>query len=204
MQRRHRAQPPRRRRARAGARRAACSRPDRDSRDTARSASAGRSSAGVPRGLLLPAVPLPLIEVAPAQRRDQLLRAPEVVAVVGLVASGQRHARRVMEVVVPHAVQAVAAVVGGARRGARPAARARRRSDVARPRAAARTRRPIAARTCSGDVVVDGVGGVEAQAVEVELVDPVAGVGDEELAHRARARAVEVQRLAPFVACRSR
>ena len=40
---------------------------------------------------------------------------------------------------------------------------------------------------------------VEAQAVEMKLVDPVAGVGDEELAHRRRVRAVEVDRVAPLV-----
>src|SRR4051794_1613704 len=47
-------------------------------------------------------------------------------------------------------------------------------------------------------VVVDGLGGVEPQAVDVELVHPVPGVGDEELADRARLRAVEVERLAPL------
>ena len=40
---------------------------------------------------------------------------------------------------------------------------------------------------------------VEAQAVEVKLVDPVAGVGDEELAHRPGVGAVEVDRVAPLV-----
>src|SRR5262245_47655890 len=41
---------------------------------------------------------------------------------------------------------------------------------------------------------------VEAQAVEMKLVDPVAGVADEELAHRTRVLAVEVQGFAPVVA----
>ena len=53
------------------------------------------------------------------------------------------------------------------------------------------------------DVVVGGVvnrlGRVEAQAVEVELVDPVSGVGDEELAHGTRIGAVEVEGVAPLV-----
>jgi hypothetical protein len=47
--------------------------------------------------------------------------------------------------------------------------------------------------------VVNGVRGVEPQPVEVVLVDPVAGVGDEVLAHAVRAIPVEVQRLAPFI-----
>ena len=46
---------------------------------------------------------------------------------------------------------------------------------------------------------MDRLRGVEAQPVEVELVDPVGGVGDEELAHRPGVRPVEIDRLAPLV-----
>ncbi len=42
--------------------------------------------------------------------------------------------------------------------------------------------------------------GVQAQAIDVELVHPVARVGDEEFAHRTALLAVEVDRLAPLVA----
>ena len=53
------------------------------------------------------------------------------------------------------------------------------------------------------DVVVGGVehllGGVEAEAVEVELLDPVAGVLDEELARRGGVVPVEVDGVAPLV-----
>ena len=108
-----------------------------------------------------------------------------VVAVVGLVASGQRHARVWWK-------SSFHSRRGRSRRslGGRDEARVLRLvlGDDQRSRAApaaARTRRPIAARMCSGDVVEDRLRRVEAQAVEVELVDPVAGVGDEELAHRA-------------------
>jgi hypothetical protein len=40
---------------------------------------------------------------------------------------------------------------------------------------------------------------VEPQPVEMELVNPVAGVGDEELTHRSSVRAVEIDRFAPLV-----
>jgi hypothetical protein len=42
-----------------------------------------------------------------------------------------------------------------------------------------------------------GVGGVEAQAVDVIFMRPVAGVGDEEIAHWRAARPIQVQRIAP-------
>src|SRR5208283_4362883 len=41
-------------------------------------------------------------------------------------------------------------------------------------------------------VVLDGVDGVEPQPVEMELVEPVFGVLDDEVAHRTRGRTVEV------------
>ena len=46
-------------------------------------------------------------------------------------------------------------------------------------------------------VVADGVDGVEAQAVEMELLQPVERVVDEEVAHDLAARGVEVDRRAP-------
>ena len=50
-----------------------------------------------------------------------------------------------------------------------------------------------------GGGVDDGLGGVDPETVEVELADPVDGVGDEELPHRARLGVVEVERLPPVV-----
>ena len=55
-------------------------------------------------------------------------------------------------------------------------------------RAASRTRRVMAARMCSGESSKICLRGVEPQAVEVVFVDPVGGVGEEELAHRAPIR----------------
>src|SRR5947209_12677264 len=102
-----------------------------------------------------------------------------------------------MKVVVPEAVESVAAAL--------------KRSDEARllrlvlgddERRSARRRRAHLARERSDDVVagivVDALRRVEAQAVEVELLDPVARVRDEELAHGPRVLAVEVDGLAPL------
>ena len=46
-------------------------------------------------------------------------------------------------------------------------------------------------------LVVDGVQGVQPQAVDMELIDPIAGVGNEELADRSAVGAVEVQGMPP-------
>ena len=46
-------------------------------------------------------------------------------------------------------------------------------------------------------IVVDLLRRVQAQAVEVKLVDPVRRVGCDEFAHRAAILAVEVDRVAP-------
>src|SRR5690242_12234126 len=40
---------------------------------------------------------------------------------------------------------------------------------------------------------------VQPQPIEMILVDPIAGIRQEELAHRAGIKAVEVDRLAPFI-----
>jgi hypothetical protein len=68
----------------------------------------GRCAATLP----LPGVPLALIEIAPPRRRDELARGASVVRVVGLAAAGERDAGAVMEVVVPHAVETIAALGG--------------------------------------------------------------------------------------------
>ena len=70
---------------------------------------------------------------------------------------------------------------------------------MARPRAASPHAPGDGRQDVLGRGVEDLLGGVEAQAVEVELLDPVAGVGQEELAHRAGVGAVEVDGLAPLV-----
>ena len=46
-------------------------------------------------------------------------------------------------------------------------------------------------------IVLDRVDGVEAQSVEMKFLDPIFGVLDEEVAHRARIRSVELDRVAP-------
>ena len=62
-------------------------------------------------------------------------------------------------------------------------------------------RRPGASRQGGHDMVlrliVDCVQGIQPQAVEMKLVDPIAGVGNEELADRAALGAIEVQGMPP-------
>ena len=153
----------------------------------------------MPRRFFCQAVPLPLVEVAVLGRRDELLRRAAVVGVVGLVAAGQGD----------HGASGGSRRSTGRRGRSRPA-RAGAPGCVCCGSFSATTivDRPLAAaRTAPADlgedvrrgsgVVVDVLRGVEPQAVEVELVDPVGGVGDEELADRPGVGAVEVDRLAP-------
>ena len=148
--------------------------------------------------LLLPGIALALKQEAPADRRHQLLRVAEMVREVGFVVAGQRDDRAVVEVVVPERVQPVAAAI-----------RRTHQLRLLRLVLGDQERRALAARLAHaprdrrhqmfGRGVVDLLGRVQAQAVEVEFVDPVGGVLDEQLARRAGVVAVEVQRRAPLV-----
>jgi hypothetical protein len=60
--------------------------------------------------LLLPLVPLPLIQEAVFRGGDELLRAPPIVGVIGLVVPDVRDHGAVMKVVIPESVQAIATV----------------------------------------------------------------------------------------------
>ncbi len=47
-------------------------------------------------------------------------------------------------------------------------------------------------------VIEDGLGGIQAQAVEMELADPIAGIGEIEIAHRPAIVGVEIDGRAPI------
>ena len=69
-----------------------------------------------------------------------------------------------------------------------------------RPALAVRCASRLMAQDMFGGIVQDRLRGVGAQAVEMELVDPVTSIGDEKISHRSRIGVVEVDRLAPFIA----
>ncbi len=131
----------------------------------------------------LPGVELPLKEVAVFGRGNELLRVAVVVGVVGFVPAGQGDDGAVMPVVVPEAVESAAAagdrpdefgllrlVLGDEDDGTLPCRDACGLSDF---------REDVWLR-----VVVNILGGIETEAVEMKFLDPVARVGDEEFAHR--------------------
>ena len=148
---------------------------------------------------VLPVVPLPLEQIAVSRRRDQLLRRAPVVVVVGFAPAGQGDVRGMMEVVVPERVEAVAAIVQLGRGKAR-LLRFVLGDEKDFP---VHPRRPGLAGDPGNDVIGGGVeqrlGRIEAQAVEVELGDPVGGVFCDVVANRPAALAVEVRRVAPLV-----
>ena len=120
-----------------------------------------------------------------------------MVCVVGLAPPGERDQRAVVEVVVPERVESVAAA-GGRAGEARLLRLVLGDDDRLAP--ARRLAHPAGDR-CEDvfvGVVEDALRRVEAQAVHVELLDPVARVGDEELADVLGVRPVEVDRLAPL------
>ena len=146
-----------------------------------------RSRAGCAAALALPRVSLSL-EQEPALRcRQELLTRPPKVTVVRLANAGQRDAGRVVEVVVVEGVQPVSS----ARRGPHQAGVLPfvlgDDDDAAAARGGAR-----AAHERGEDVVgrrvEDLVRGVEPEAVEVILANPVLGAGEDELARGLRAR----------------
>ena len=158
----------------------------------------GRSRAGAPRRCRLPGIVLAL-EQEPVQRRGQpLAGGAAVVGRVGFVRAGQRHARRMVQVLVEDAVQAVAAV---RHRPHQPRVlrlvlgdddhRSRRRRLAGDPR---QRRQDVLGRD-----VEDLLRGVDAEAVDVELAHPVGDVRQHQLAHALAVRVVEVERLAPLV-----
>src|SRR6266850_6240123 len=69
-----------------------------------------QSKTGRAATLFLPGIPLPLVEVAPLERRDKLLGRAVIIGVIGLVAPGQRYHGAVVEVIVPEGIEAIAAL----------------------------------------------------------------------------------------------
>ena len=123
--------------------------------------------------------------------------APRVVGVIRFVASRGGHDRGVVQVVVPQRIEPEAA------RGLRPHEPHVLRlvlGDEDDARGAPPL--PDASRDSREDVfvraVVDALRGVEPQAVEVELANPVRGVLHDELADRRGAGPVEVDGVTPF------
>ena len=137
---------------------------------------------------------------------EALLRWCERVGIVGVVAvalAAGQHVRRVMPIVVPLRSRA-----HGLQRGIA----LEKAGDVGvvlqhqvhmalPPRPRTQRLRDLAADVLRG-AVIDGVHGVQAQAVHAELLDPVQRVVHEEVAHRAAVRAVERDRRAPGRAAR--
>ena len=157
----------------------------------------GRSSAGRAAPLLLPGVPLSLIQVAVLRGTTRTPAAIPCSRVVRLTPSGQSHDGRVVIVVVPQRVESIAAAVRGRARAASLAVRSRPRDRcVART---GRVARPFAPPpTASGLETRRGCPASRpAAGHRSELVDPVPGVLDEKLPRRRRP--LEVERLAPVV-----
>src|SRR5215475_5574450 len=67
----------------------------------------GRGAAPLP----LPRIALPLIEIAPLERRNKFLRCPLIVGVIGRTMPGERHHSTVVEIIAPECVEAISAAL---------------------------------------------------------------------------------------------
>ena len=157
-----------------------------------------------------PAVELP--RAPPAQRRmltligeavgqataEMLERRIGVVDVVAVALAGQAGVQAVVDVVVPLRRVAPGGAVGVAREKVRRVVVVLQdQVDVPAAGAPASHRRRQLVEEMRRRIVANRVHGVEAQAVEVKLVEPVQRVVDEEVAHDAAVLAVEIDRLRP-------
>src|SRR5262245_22953796 len=151
---------------------------------------AGRRGAEqrLPAPPVLPLTALALKQRSPLDGGDELLRAAPVISVITSVLPGERYPRAVVEIIAPYCVEPMAARLGGAdhvgeprpllgHHDGRPAPRGR-------PHATGDGREDMVLRA-----VMDAVGRVEPEAVEVELVDPVTSVREEILPHMRGGRA---------------
>src|SRR5665213_2822894 len=148
--------------------------------------------------LLLPSVPLALVEEAVLGGGDELARAAVIVAVIGFAAPGDGNHRGVVEIVVPQRVEAIPAGLGRAHHSG--VLRLVFGGDEGFAAACGSPHLPLDRRQ---DVIARRIenllGRVEPQPAQMIFVDPIAGIGDEELAHREPIRSFEIERLAPLV-----
>src|SRR5919108_4018897 len=132
--------------------------------------------------LLLPLVPLSLVKVAPFQRRDKLLRCPLVISIVGLLTACNGDHSAMMEVIVPQCIESISALRG---RSHQPGVlwlvlrHKNGRSSTGRAPYLLGDRRE----NMHGRLVIDLLRGIEAQSIEMKLIDPITGIGEKELAH---------------------
>src|SRR5262249_19112018 len=130
---------------------------------------------------------------------QQLLRRAPVVGEVAVAPPGRRYARGVVEVIVPQRVQAESSFFDGIELFRALRLVLADQNDPARRGLGTRPRGDL-----RGDVrsrgIEEALDRIETQSVEVKLPDPVRGVFDDELANGPAHRAIEVDRLAPFVA----
>jgi hypothetical protein len=144
---------------------------------------------------------LPLVEKAMLERRQHFLCAARVVDEIAVATTREGDAHRVMEVVVPHPVQAESALVG------RQQMLAALRFVLGDEDDVARRRFPTFGHELRQDVrlavIEDRLRRIEPEAVEPKLAQPVLGVVDDEIARARTVFAVEVECIAPIGAMRA-
>src|SRR5262245_34793740 len=147
---------------------------------------------------MLPRVVLSLEEKSPFDGGDELLGSTAIVGIIRFSAAAESDSCTVVEVIVPERIDAVSTGLGRPHelgdlrfvfRNQHDRSPASRSSGLLGNHAKNMFRR----------VVEDLLSRIEAQAIEVKLFNPVAGIRHEKFAHGPAVVAFEVDRLAPFV-----
>jgi hypothetical protein len=151
-----------------------------------------------PARTLLPRVVLSLKKESIFGRRNKFLCCTEMVRVVGLSPLRQTNKHRVMQVIVPEAIQTVTTLFNGPNQRRVLGFVLGNYDDVA-----------VACRRsgCHTDLlknvfshattVLDGLGGIQSKAIKMKFADPVRRIGFEEIADRTAVGSVEVEGLPP-------
>src|SRR6266446_1239936 len=147
--------------------------------------------------LLLPCVPLALVEITPFDGGDKLLRLAQMVGIVSLIMSGQRHHRAMMKIVIPERVDAIASLLLWPHQ-LHVLRLVLRHDDGCAPAGHLAYAPRYGGKDMIGRLIIDILRRIKPQAVEVEFFNPVTGIGKKELTHRPGVLAIEVDRLSPL------
>src|SRR5690606_13496363 len=147
--------------------------------------------------LVLPAIALSLVEEAVLRTRDEFLGTTRVVAQVAVASAAQRDLGSVMDIVVPHRIDAESAALRRQEMLAALGLVLRRDDDASGWSGGARLLDELGEHVPLARVE-DRLGRVEPQAVEMELANPIACIADHEIARALRKLIVEVECVSPL------
>src|ERR1700723_1202691 len=148
---------------------------------------------------MLPGIILALIKISIFDSRDKLLRNPQMIAEISFSTTGKRNHGTMVKIIVPDRVEAIAVLLDRAdQEGVLGLVLG---DDDGLPISSGRVNLGYDLREyvhTMRSVIVNGLGSVETQSVEVILGYPMRRVGEEEVAHRAAVLTIKIDAIAPL------